>query len=85
MVDVANNRIGVLSDNQFLVARPAGDYDYRVTVNGKIFLETTLGYREISLAQVPTNRRVLIWGADNVADSYPALTGADRVIVLRPE
>ena len=48
-------RLGVRSNNQYLVALPPDYIDYYVTVTGKIFIQAAGGYRQIGITEVPLN------------------------------
>src|SRR4051812_29963351 len=66
-------RLGVRSSDVSSSQLPPGDYNYAVTVRGKLLRQTTTGYEEIALSQLPLNSRVLVW-----------TTSADRRMVHQP-
>jgi len=73
-------RLGVRSDNQYLVAIP-GQFDYSVIVSGKIFLQTNAGYQQIDMSGMPPHSRALLWTTGNKRLLFPDRIEATRVVV----
>ena len=66
-------RLGVRSSELSASQLPVGEYNYAVTVRGKLLRQTSDGFQEIALFELPLNSRVLIW-----------TTSADRRMIHQP-
>jgi len=66
-------RLGVRSTDLSPSQLPLGEYNYAVTLRGKLLKQTTSGYEEIAVSQLPLNSPVLVW-----------TTSTDRRMVRQP-
>jgi hypothetical protein len=78
-------RLGVRSSFLSASRLAPGEYDFAVTLIGRILVQTPSGFHQIPLSELPRNSRVLVW--TDFGDGYrmiPESIVAGRVVVPLP-
>lgn len=77
-------RLGIMSDDPPRLMPSGIDFDYSVTVRGRILVQDEHGSRQVVIPDSPPGSRVLVWTTGVELHSLPAQVSATRVLILPP-